>query len=105
MRVAIIREDNAVNVDGVRYAVDCSTLPADVHAVQWNGVSGEVEYSLVGCDHCGGRSKKPNEFIKDFSPYDGYVHAWAAAKIAAEEAEAAKLLELQEKQKALNAPG
>lgn len=84
MRVTIIRDDSAVVVDGERHQVDVSALPADVHAIQWDGVNGEIEYSLAVCTHCNSRSKKPNEYIKDFAPYAAYVNAWAAAKLAAE---------------------
>jgi hypothetical protein len=45
MRVTIIVEENRVNVEGQSETVDCSSLMAeDVHAVQWYGTSGEVEY-------------------------------------------------------------
>lgn len=86
MRLTIVREDNAVIVDGVRFTVDCSSLPVDVHAVQWDGAAGEVEYSVTRCDHCGARQKKGNEFIRDASPYQTYVDAWKLAK-AADDAE------------------
>lgn len=80
MRVTIVKEDNAVIVDGDRRTVDCSSLPADFHALQWDTPFGEVEYAAVRCDHCGHRSKKPNERISDLSPYQKYVDAWHVAK-------------------------
>lgn len=101
MRVVIVREDNAVLVDGVPYAVDCSTLPADIHAVQWDGLAGEVEYSIVACSHCGSRSKKGNEFIRDLAPYQKYVDGWHAAKA---EADAIAAREAEEQAKKLFAP-
>lgn len=88
MRVTIIRDDNAVIVGGERHTVDCTDLPADFHAFQWYGTKGEVEYSLVECDHCGGRSKKGNEFVTDLSPYQKYVDRWNVAKVMADEARA-----------------
>lgn len=83
MRVTIIRDDNTVLVDGEAYAVDCSSFPADFHALQWEGISGEVEYRTVVCSHCNTRSKKPNLFVNDMTPYLPYVDAWTKAKQAA----------------------
>ena len=86
MRVTIIRDDNTVSVDGEGYGVDCTPLPADFHALQWDGTSGEVEYRMMACSHCNTRSKKPNLFVNDMTPYLPYVDAWTAAKAAAIEA-------------------
>jgi transcription elongation factor Elf1 len=94
MRVTIVKDDNKVYMDGVSYTVDCSDLPEGFHALQWDGLSGEIEYSTVRCDHCGARTKKANEFIRDAAPYQKYVDAWGVAKAAAE-AEAAKALQAQ----------
>jgi hypothetical protein len=89
MRLVIIKEDNAVIMDGERHTVDCSDLPADFHALQWAGEGGEVEYSMARCGHCGARSKKPNEYAHDFALWQPYVDRWRAAK-AAHEAELAR---------------
>lgn len=86
MRVTIIRDDNTVAVDGESYTVDCTPLPADFHALQWDGTSGEVEYRMTVCSHCNTRGKKPNLFVNDMTPYLPYVDAWTAAKTAATEA-------------------
>ena len=88
MKVTIIREDDAVYVDGVAHTVDCSTLAPEVHAVQWDGVRGEVEYRVTRCDHCGARTKKGNEIISDFTPYQKYVDAWQVVKSEADAAAA-----------------
>lgn len=95
MRLTIVRDDNAVVVDGVPFMVDCSSLPADVHAVQWDGVSGEVEYSVTRCDHCGARTKKGNTLLVDVTPYAPLVNAWHAAKAADDEAKAKAAAEEQ----------
>lgn len=95
MRVTIVSDDNAVIVNGERHTVDCSSLPADFHALQWNETKGEIEYRLVQCDHCGARSKKGNEFITDLSPYMKFVDAWQAA-LAAHEAQVAAALAAHE---------
>lgn len=94
MRVTIIRDDNTVLVDGEGYTVDCTPLPADFHALQWDGTSGEVEYRMTVCSHCNTRSKKPNLFVNDMTPYLSYVDAWTKAKAAAIEA-AEKLAKAQ----------
>lgn len=83
MRVTIIKNDNAVVIDGVCHTVDCSALPADFHALQWSGSTGEIEYVMTRCEHCGARSKKGNSIISDLSPYQLYLHSWGAAKEAA----------------------
>ncbi len=95
-RVIIIRDGNTVIVDGERHEVDCSNLPGDFHALQWNGTSGEIEYAAVRCEHCGVRSKKANEFIRDLAPFQPYVDAWQQAKTAAAEAKAMFTRQAQE---------
>lgn len=89
MRVTIIRDDDRVVVNGESHTVDCSGLPVDVHALQWDGTRGEIEYRLMTCDHCGGRSKKPNEVISDVSQYRPYVDRWNVVKKADDAAKAA----------------
>lgn len=95
MRVTIIKDDNAVIVNGERYTVDCGTLPADFHALQWDGTEGEVEFRVTRCDHCGARTKKGNLLIADLSPYALYVDAWRAAKTKADAERAKAEAELQ----------
>lgn len=92
MRVTIIKDDNAVIVDGVRFEVGAvALLAADIHAIQWDGaaVHGEIEFRFSRCVHCGGGSKKSNAEFRDFTPYQPLVDAWMAARAAAE-AEKAK---------------
>lgn len=85
MRVTIIRSDNTVIVEGERQTVDCSGLPKDFHALQWDGAHGEIEYDATRCTHCGARSKKGNSLISDLTPYQPYIDGWKAAKAKAEE--------------------
>lgn len=89
MRATIVKDDDTVIVDGERHMVDCSNLPADFHALQWDGTRGEIEYRVTRCDHCGAQSKKGNVLVSDLAPYQPYVDAWRAAKAIAEEAAAA----------------
>lgn len=88
-KVTIVREDNMVYLDGKPRQIDCSALPADVHAVQWDGAGGEVEYATMRCSACGGVSRKPNERISDLSPYQAFVDAWNALAAAEAQAQAA----------------
>lgn len=91
MRIAIVKDSNTVTVDGERYPVDLSALPANFHALQWDGTTGEIEYAMVFCEHCGTRGKRPNEMISDFTPYMAHLNAWHVAKAqAALAAEAAQ---------------
>lgn len=68
MRLTIVVPDNAVFVDGKMHQIDCSAFPT-VHAVQWDGSSGTVEY-ISG----------PPEVIEDISPYQPLLDAWTAAE-------------------------
>lgn len=90
MRVTIVKDDNAVIVDGTRHTVDCGALPADFHVLQWAGDLGEIEYRMTRCVHCTARTKKGNETISDLSPYQTYVDAWRVADTAAKAEEAAR---------------
>lgn len=72
MLVTIIPSDNLVTVDGDVRSIDCSSVVAEIHAVQWYETSGEVEYVK-------GQNINPraNDTIDDFSPYQPFVDAHA----------------------------
>jgi hypothetical protein len=72
MRVTIIPYENRVSVEGMSEAVDCSALPNDVHAIQWYGKRGEIEF----WNGYGATTLKMNEEITDFTPYQYLVDAW-----------------------------
>jgi hypothetical protein len=73
MKFTIICDDGFVSVDGVGYdGFDLSGLDPTIRAVQWGGVSGEVEYR--GDD---GRSSR-NEQITDYSLFSDVLASWAA---------------------------
>lgn len=82
MKVSIIPSDNVVVVDGVPRRVDCSSVPPEVHAVQWQDAVGVVEY--VDDDPNDGQAPAPQR-ITSLGEYQALVDAWQAAK-AAEEA-------------------
>ena len=70
MRLTIIREDDMIYVDKIGVKVDCSSLPSNVHAIQWNDSSGTIEF----VDNI-----KPPETITDISEYQSYIDAWNIA--------------------------
>jgi hypothetical protein len=78
MRVVIIAEDSRVSVEGQSETVDLSTLDQDIGVVQWYGSVGEVEYKYDPIAD----TKKMNDRITDFTPYQKFVGAWTAAKAA-----------------------
>lgn len=43
--LTIIKDDKFVDRDGTGVTLDAVVLPANVHAIQWNGSSGWVEYN------------------------------------------------------------
>jgi hypothetical protein len=77
MRVTIIPADGFVSVDGEGYhALDLSVMPSDVHAIQWYGTDGEVEYQ----DNRGRATH--NEIITDLTLCQPALDVWSAAKAA-----------------------
>jgi len=68
-KVTIVKPDNKVIVDGVDRTVDCSGEAANLHAVQWDGSSGEVEYN----------DGSPNAIIDSISAYQSLIDAHTAA--------------------------
>ncbi len=69
MRVTIIADDGKVGVDGVFRSVNLSALDANIHAVQWDGTVGHIEF----------KDRSPNEVIDDFAAFQSFVAAWTAA--------------------------
>lgn len=77
MRVTIIKDDNAVYLDGSSRRVDCSMLPSDFHALQWYGTWGEIEF--VTDVSQAPPQRKPNQVIRDLEPYQALIDAWKGA--------------------------
>lgn len=67
MRLTIIKSDNKVYIDGVAKSVDCSNLPQDFHALQWNEDSGWIEFT---------NNHKAPEPITNIDEFQFYVDAW-----------------------------
>ena len=80
MNITIIKEDNVVVVDGeaLNFPLD---LEEYIWAVQWNGTTGEIEFS----------DGTPNQEITDFTRFQYLIDAYNAEKqrVADEEAQAA----------------
>lgn len=80
MHLTIVKDDNVVGVNGVFYTIDCSGLPEDFWALQWDGPEsgiggdGEVEFR--------GKPKPPNQEITDLGSYYKYYQEWLAANNA-----------------------
>lgn len=78
MHITIIKADNAVGIDGEFLAVDCSSLPTNFHALQWDGpesgVGGDGEAEWIG------KPKPANTEVTDLGNYYAYVEAWRTEK-------------------------
>lgn len=59
-------------IDGIHQRVDCSDLPENFHALQWNNDAGEVEWK--------GNPRPPNTTIQDLDDYQVYIDRWYAEK-------------------------
>lgn len=69
--------------NGLGFEVDSTGLANTIHAVQWDGTSGEVENKDASTGEATG-----NTSITSFSDYDFAETAWDAAKAAEDAAEA-----------------
>jgi len=102
-RITIVREDNTVIVDGRALPIDCGPLAAAIHAVQWHGDKGHIEY--VNPPGAPPEDFLPNAEIESLEPFQSVVNAWQAAADAIdkppaptlEQVKAAKLLLLRAK--------
>ncbi len=93
MRLTIIADDKCVGVDGEFVSpIDLSQLDSTIHAVQWYGTYGEVEYKTRLQN--GSLVKSANVVITDVTPYQFAVAAWNAKKAADEAATKMPVTEL-----------
>lgn len=78
MRVSIIPQDGSVVKDGVGYlALDLSFIDPGIHAIQWYGTEGEIEWhNELGLI-------MQNEVITSLEPFQAALDAWQAAHDAA----------------------
>ena len=68
-RYTIRVEDNVVVRDGVPRDVDCSGL-SGIHAVQWSGKEGHVEYTTIG------GHREPNKTIRNLNGFEDVLSEW-----------------------------
>jgi len=83
-RVTIIPVDGAVYKDNINYIdLDLSScgIPADVHALQWDGTAGHIEFTDT-------RENEEITVLPDWA--NACVAKWDEAKAAQEAAEAAE---------------
>lgn len=68
--LTIIKTDNKVGIDGDFLEIDCSSLPENFHALQWNQNEsiGEIEWK--------GNPKPINTVITSLDDYQSFVDAW-----------------------------
>jgi hypothetical protein len=79
MKLTIIFPDDIVIIDGIALKVDCSAMSPGIHAVQWNGQRGHIEYAV---DDVG--NKKLNDQIEDVAQFQPIIDSWNAAKAQAD---------------------
>lgn len=68
MRLTIVPIDNTVYLDNFVANIDCSSIEPSIHAIQWNGTTGEIEYKDVVTG-----KKTKNEEIEDINPYTSFI--------------------------------
>lgn len=86
MKLTIIADDKRVGVDDLFYEpVELPQLDASIHAVQWYGEYGEVEYKTRFEN--GALVRPANLLITNVTPFQFAVDAWSAAKLAEEQAQ------------------
>jgi len=75
MKVTVIPVDKYVSIDGNgRANLDLSRLPSDIHAIQWFGSSGWVEYT----------DARENRSLDSFDEFDWVIDAWQHQVVAEE---------------------
>ena len=84
MRLTIIRDMGLIHVDGRGHVEqDMTGVPENVHAVQWDGVSGEIEFI----------DNTPNQEITSLPAWASDKATAMSIKLAEEDAEALRLEE------------
>jgi hypothetical protein len=85
MKLVIIAEDACVGIDSLSYGgLNMAQLDPTIHAVQWNGEYGEVEYKSRFEN---GQMVKPqNQIITSIASYQWAIDLWTATKVSEEAA-------------------
>lgn len=80
MKLTIIVDDRLIKIDNEglgEIQEDMSWIPNDVHAIQWNGDTGHIEY----------KTGKPNETITELGIYEKAVETLSSEKLRREREE------------------
>ena len=86
MKLTIVADDKRVGVDDLFFdPVELPHLDPAIHALQWYGEYGEIEFKTVFAN--GALIKPQNQLITDITPYQFAIDAWNATKAAAEQVE------------------
>lgn len=85
-RYTIIVEDKSVSVDGVGYSDVSIDLPTTIHAVQWYGTYGEIEFSPIFNPETTTITKASNEIFTNPDRFKSALDAWIVADLQAKEA-------------------
>lgn len=73
-KITIIPAYRTAIIDGKRYTgIDMSSLPAEIHAVQWDGAKGEIEYRVSDDG-----AKPENKKIDNLDPFQQVLAVCAA---------------------------
>jgi hypothetical protein len=83
MNLTIISDDNAVYVDGVALSNLTLNIPANIHALQWKGTAGFIEFK----DNADG-TKPANQAITALPDFANACVTVYNAKVAADKAAA-----------------
>ena len=83
MRLIIVPSDSFVSINGIGYSgLDLSFINPTIHAVQWYGTYGEVEYKDLATG-----KMTANREIQNIDEFQQVIAVWQAAK----DAEAARI--------------
>lgn len=74
MKFTIIPEDQIVIVDGVGYSPLIFKIDDNIHAVQWYGEFGEIEYKLQITPN--GITKALNKHITEYLEFEQILAQW-----------------------------
>ena len=79
MRLTIVPEYKTVGVDGIFMSnMDMSKIDPSIHAIQWNGEYGEIEYKAKLID---GKLVKPeNTMFYSIAEYEYLLPSWQEKK-------------------------
>lgn len=69
MKISVVPGDRAIIVNGESLVFDYQVFPATLHAIQWHGTSGTLEFATG-----------PQQWFDNFAIVEPYLDAWNAEK-------------------------